>query len=761
MKILNRIKLSTKLIIANSFLILLVSGVLTLGLYLEIRNAQRQVIHERLQDILNFSGPLVDGDFHSLIQSPEDEAGSFYKVVALRLKSIQDTSDTIERIYTLRQLSDGTLTYVVDVDRTGHATVGQEYTRASPLLDNGLASISSPTAEENIYTDTYGTFLSGYVPVYDQFRNLDGVLGIDITADSIIATEKRARNIALLSFLATVPFSLFLGAWFARKITAPVRELMEGARRVANGQFSERVPVHNQDELGILANTFNHMTSQLQQTMQGLEQEIIKQTQAQKLQDITYQISQAAVSTKSIDDLYQTIQGHLGKLISVDNFYIALFDSTTNLLSFPYYVDQYDEPPPPAKPGRGLTEYVLRNGQPLLATKEIHNNLIQSGLVDMVGTPSYEWLGVPLKVDDQTIGVMGTQGYSEEIHFTEENVDLFEFVSSQIAQTIERKRAEEDLNLSNERYYRLFEESPISLWEEDLSDVKQILDSYKQAGVTDFNTFLAAHPDVVAECAANVKIVDVNKASLVLLGAASKKELTKSLQDTFHDDSLAYFKDELVNLADGQTEFTKDGVKLTLDGKRIDVSMKWSVLSGSEHDLSKVIISMIDITERKKSENKLTYISTHDALTDLYNRAFFNEEITRFKKEELFPVSIIMTDLDDLKKTNDRYGHSTGDKLLVHVAGALKAGFRTGDVVARIGGDEFAILLPNTNEETARKAIQRFKDIVKEINSINPDVPLHLSIGVSTVKQGGSIEKAFIDADQKMYINKQNKNENK
>jgi diguanylate cyclase (GGDEF)-like protein/PAS domain S-box-containing protein len=756
-KITGNMKLSTRLILVNSLLILIVSGVLTFGLYWQIRLTQRHAIQERLLDILSFSAPLVDGDFHNLIRSPEDETGSFYHVVSVRLKSILDTSVAIEHIYTLRQLDDGRLVYIVDVGEPNGAAIGQEYLRTSALLKNGLAAISGPVVEDDIHTDSSGTFLSGYVPIYDQFRYLNGVLGIDLNAESIIATEKLARNTAILSFLATVPFTVFLGAWFARRLTAPVTDLVAGSKRVANGQFDEPVPVHSRDELGVLAKTFNQMTAQLHQTLQGLEEEISKRSRSQKLQDIIYQISQAAVSTNNMDQLYKNIHKLLAELISVENFYIALYDPASDLISFPYYIDQYDEPPAPEKPGRGLTEYVLRSGQPLLATKEIDASLIEQGLVEMAGTPANEWLGAPLKVDNQIIGVMSTQSYSEAIHFTRENVDLFEYVSNQIAQTIERKRAEDDLNTSNERYYRLFEESPVALWDEDFSNVKIILDSYKQKGVTDFSKFLDEHPDVVIECADNVIIRDVNKAALSLLGGVRKQDLTRSVKVTFLEESYPFFKEELKFLANGETLFTMDSVKRTLEGRRIEVSLKFSVLSGSEQDLSRVIISIIDITERKKSESKLTYISTHDALTDLHNRAYFDQEMIRIKNENLYPVSVIMVDLDDLKKTNDRYGHPAGDRLLIQVAQALKAGFRTGDIVTRIGGDEFAILLPQSDQKAVDKAVQRFKDIITLMNSSDNEIPIRLSIGACTVDQNESLENALLQADQKMYLDKQNK----
>src|SRR5665648_721121 len=305
-KIPGSLKLSTRLILVNSLLILMVSGVLTFGLYWQIRQTQRHAIQERLLDILSFSAPLVDGDFHALIRTPQDFNSSFYHVVSVRLKSILDTSAAIEHIYTLRQLDNGRLVYIVDVGETSPAAIGQDYSRSSALLTNGLAAIPGPTVEDDIHTDSSGTFLSGYVPIYDQFRNLDGVLGIDLNADSIIATEKLARNTAAFSFLITVPFTIFLGAWFARRLTAQVKDLVAGSKRVANGKFDEPVPVRSRDELGILAKTFNRMTAQLHQTLQGLEEEIAMRSRSQKLQEIIYQISQAAVSTNNMDAVSYT-----------------------------------------------------------------------------------------------------------------------------------------------------------------------------------------------------------------------------------------------------------------------------------------------------------------------------------------------------------------------------------------------------------------------------------------------------------------------
>lgn len=184
------------------------------------------------------------------------------------------------------------------------------------------------------------------------------------------------------------------------------------------------------------------------------------------------------------------------------------------------------------------------------------------------------------------------------------------------------------------------------------------------------------------------------------------------------------------------------------------MSIEWRVVPGHEHDFSKVIISLTDITEQKKAETKLIHLSIHDALTGLYNRSFFDEEMARLEHGRQFPISVIMADLDNLKKFNDRHGHDSGDEMLKRCAQALAASFRNEDVVARIGGDEFAVLLPSANAEEAGNAIQRIKQSVKLQNKDRSGPLLSLSLGMSTVEEGVSLKEALKQADAQMYRDK-------
>jgi len=163
-----------------------------------------------------------------------------------------------------------------------------------------------------------------------------------------------------------------------------------------------------------------------------------------------------------------------------------------------------------------------------------------------------------------------------------------------------------------------------------------------------------------------------------------------------------------------------------------------------------------EIVERKKSEKKIRYISFHDILTDLYNRNFFEEEISRLNTRRQYPVSIVIADINGLKFVNDTFGHSQGDKLLKDIAKILRSVSRKEDAVSRIGGDEFAIILPQSDENIARTFCNRVGNECKEYNRKSIHKP-KLSIALGFVTQSGqykSIDEALKKADESMYAEK-------
>lgn len=162
-----------------------------------------------------------------------------------------------------------------------------------------------------------------------------------------------------------------------------------------------------------------------------------------------------------------------------------------------------------------------------------------------------------------------------------------------------------------------------------------------------------------------------------------------------------------------------------------------------------------EIGERKLVEEKLRYVSMHDSLTGLYNRAYFEEEFQRISQGTYSSIGIIVCDVDELKVVNDTLGHAFGDALIIAAATALKQACREGDTVARIGGDEFVILLPEADEGTMQEVCQRIGEKVKRCQKHMDGKNVRLSIGWALHKGPGVDRNAlFKEADKNMYIDK-------
>jgi signal transduction histidine kinase/putative methionine-R-sulfoxide reductase with GAF domain len=192
-----------------------------------------------------------------------------------------------------------------------------------------------------------------------------------------------------------------------------------------------------------------------------------------------------------------------------------------------------------------------------------------------------------------------------EQRVSERTAELAEVNARLRAEVAERCRTEAVLKESESRYHVLFEDSPLSLWEEDLSGVKECIEQWRAGGVVDFRAFCADHPEAVAECVQRVKVLDVNKATLEILEAPDKTQLLLGLNNVFTDQSLDVFREEVIALAEGKRSYQAETVHRTLSGKVIHVGLYLAVVPGCEVSLARVLVSMLNITTRKLAEAKV------------------------------------------------------------------------------------------------------------------------------------------------------------
>jgi len=460
-----------------------------------------------------------------------------------------------------------------------------------------------------------------------------------------------------------------------------------------------------------------------------LVEDMTDRVRADALQAALYRIAEITASASDLSSFYEELHRTIGELMYARNFYIAIADDDAGLIRFPYFVDEFDPPPDPIRPGQGLTGVVMRTGRPLMLSGAEIEERVAAGDLDAQGTTTIDWLGVPLRSGDRTFGVLTVQSYSESIRYGLREKELLTFVSQHIATAVERKRAVDALARSERQYRSLFESA---------NDAVLIID-----------------PD-------SRRILNANRRAGEAYGYEPADLIGMALDDLMDEPGGAGTETERI-VREGSIRNVGSAHR-SRDGSPIDMLVSASMM---DYEGGRAILSIHhDVTETRRAEKQIERLAYEDALTGLANRVRFEDRLgiaLATARRESHALAVLFIDLDRFKVVNDSLGHKVGDVLLQQVADRLLPLIRLSDTLARVGGDEFVLLLSKIDQrESAGLVARKIQEIFRKPFRIGQrELFVTPSIGISVFPEDGDDADTLVkNADVAMYVAKQRGRDN-
>ena len=463
----------------------------------------------------------------------------------------------------------------------------------------------------------------------------------------------------------------------------------------------------------------------------GIARDITERREADRVQSTLYRIAETASAVDDLPQFYRAIHRIVGELMDARNFYIALRDPATGALKFPYFADE-EESSPPATAAGGLTDYVLRTGEPLLASPETFAAMLADGRIASRGAPSIDWLGVPLRAEGEIFGALVVQSYTPERRFREQDQDILMFVSRHIASALERKRSAEALRDANEFRERVLESATNAIFALDRS-----------GRFTMVNRRTSEISGYAAE-----ELIGMRADRLI--PAARLEEAQRQFRRTARErKAVSLFETDLIRPDGSVVPITFSIAPLVTDARVIGVA-------GTAED----------ITERKRAQERIEHLAYHDALTGLPNHVLLKDRLDiamSRARHDGRSIAVLFLDLDRFKVVNDSLGHAVGDRLLQRVGERLTSMVREGDTIARLGGDEFVVVLSDLLriEDAVRLAEKIVAGLRLPFRIEEEELFVTTSLGISVYPSDGRTGETLIkNADTAMYRAKEEGRDN-
>ncbi len=427
-------------------------GVISYWHYQNTKTILRQDISNRLRDAVAIAALQVDGDLHARLISREQEGSPEYLQLKKTLQAIRDAGSDFRFVYTMRQDEQGNIVFVVDAEESEQdvSHVGDVYYDASDWLKAHFATLQTAQVEDDLYTDRWGTWLTGYAPIYTSDGRREAVLGIDIAAHHVLAQEQSAFRLSVVVFLASIPIVAVTSHLISTLLTAPLTTLTQGAQRLSERDFSHRVLIQTNDEFNLLGQALNLALEELGNLIARLEEQVEERTRevSRRMAQLqaTIQVARQAADIRDVaqllNDAVRLISEQFGFyhagifLLDEANEYAVLQAASSiggqRMLNRGHRFKVGEQ---------GIVGYVAAQKRPRIAldtgADAVFNN------PDLPQTRSEAAL--PLMVHDRIIGVLDIQSMQPQA-FTAEDIEILQGLADQIALAIENARLFEEMN---------------------------------------------------------------------------------------------------------------------------------------------------------------------------------------------------------------------------------------------------------------------------------------------------------------------------